>query len=430
MPITPAEAFIALSPLQQDVVNDIRKGLDLSILGPTGTPLRNSANDGNDNNDEDDRRPRKKRRTGSSKYDPEQTAFKLLVNSGQYYNRAGHPFDKLPEVTLHGATAKWSPATLAALVPERPKDKQIHERYVANFAVWFEHVVAFNPKHELEVVLKYLFLYQGKTWDLLVKKMAEAAQAVRESDTNQLKFSVEYLLPPSHPNGKLVPAMSKTEESKSGRGHKHPVTRAFLLSPELRLKFPNLTFSDEDVADDLDEEPLKILQEFASGARRFTNLDWPSCFFKDPMQWTIDRRHDGLFLGYLVIRCLRHVWTGPKTAIRGIGTDSGIPPQCAARAHRIYKVTPRMLAYALCQVRTMLQKSSWTANDGVYDYKKLFNKVVAVFELQSESAVAWAKETLDELTNAVFADNELASCDDTAEDGPDATDDLFRDFEE
>ncbi|KAJ7063249.1 hypothetical protein C8F01DRAFT_1250813 [Mycena amicta] len=111
--------------------------------------------------------------------------------------------------------------------------------------------------------------------------------------------------------------------------------------------------------------------------------------------------------------------------MQGIGENSTIPSQGAAHAHRVYQITLGMLAYALCQISI---KSPWTATGSGYDYKKLFTKV-AVFKLQSETAVAWAKETLDELTKAVFANNELASMDDGDEEA-DAADDLFCAFAE
>ncbi|KAJ7063250.1 hypothetical protein C8F01DRAFT_1250814 [Mycena amicta] len=89
-------------------------------------------------------------------------------------------------------------------------------------------------------------------------------------------------------------------EQVGGAGTTIPLRAASwsALSSELQRKFPELTFSDDDSTVDLDEEALKILQDFASGAWRFTIMirvgDWPSGLYEDPAQWASEKRSDGL----------------------------------------------------------------------------------------------------------------------------------------
>ena len=49
-------------------------------------------------------------------------------------------------------------------------------------------------------------------------------------------------------------------------------------------------------------------------------------------------------------KTLRHQWTTPRSAIRGLGEKS-IPPDANARIHDVDKVTPPIVGYGVCQVR-------------------------------------------------------------------------------
>ncbi|KAJ7072439.1 hypothetical protein C8F01DRAFT_1243483 [Mycena amicta] len=101
-----------------------------------------------------------------------------------------------------------------------------------------------------------------------------------------------------------------------------------------------------------------------------------------------------LYSAYLVNNdFLASAMSGPaRKPCEGLGSTAVSHLNALLRAHRVYKVTLRMLAYALC--RKKAPGCPKTRNT----IKKLFNKVVALVDLQSETAVAWAKATLEELT--------------------------------
>ncbi|KAJ7055704.1 hypothetical protein C8F01DRAFT_1258084 [Mycena amicta] len=416
---TDAEAFAALTSNQKDVVNAIRKGLKYAPLNSDGATLASTLADA----DHDAEEPAAKKKK-TSKYDPDKDVFSHLVDTGRFFARAVHPFDNMTKMAFHGAASRWSPQSLDRIVPNTTADQNRHKRLVDDFDVWFVHTVGFNSTYELEAILKFLFLHQNKVWKALFATLQNAAKSARQSDTHDLKFAFHYLFP-NPTTDELYPKLPTTGESKSGRGVAHPVTRAFLLSCRQRQQLRTLTFTKEDENDELSEEGKLILQQLLSGALRFTNDEWPSCFYRDYTLFDSQKTSLGLFHGYFPIRVLRDIWVGSAAAMNGLDSTAGIPSQCTARAHRVFKVTPRMLGYALCQARTFLQADSWDSKVGGYDYETLFNKVVALFSSTNPRAVQWATETLEELTKAVFNANELATVDDTAGAPVDATDALF-----
>ncbi|KAJ7119056.1 hypothetical protein C8R44DRAFT_878566 [Mycena epipterygia] len=100
---------------------------------------------------------------------------------------------------------------------------------------------------------------------------------------------------------------------------------------------------------------------------------------------------------------LRHLWTVPSSAIE---RKDRLSLTCNARAHGQFTMISTMIAYGCVQARTILSTSDWTAKDGSYDYVKLFNSVVALFE--TDPTDAWAVDTLKWYQEGVFGSGDAA----------------------
>ncbi|KAJ7061387.1 hypothetical protein C8F01DRAFT_987671, partial [Mycena amicta] len=140
----------------------------------------------------------------------------------------------------------------------------------------------------------------------------------------------------------------------------------------------------------------------------------PSCFYAvdsyDPQRYW-----NGLFKGIILILC--YTLTGPKTFVTG-ATKLG---KCNARLMNILTVTPRLIAYAAVQARTMLSKTDWTWEDGNFDYTKFFSLIVSIFA--DEDLVDWSRETLAWLQSQVFGSLSGSSSGPTSNDDKDEDED-------
>ncbi|KAJ7115176.1 hypothetical protein C8R44DRAFT_794206 [Mycena epipterygia] len=112
----------------------------------------------------------------------------------------------------------------------------------------------------------------------------------------------------------------------------------------------------------------------------------------------------GLFRSQFLLRVLRHLWTAPSSAMN---PEAQLSPVCNARAHGQLTMIGPMVGYGCVQARTMLSTSDWTTKDGNYNYVKLFDSIVALFE--TDPTDAWVVDTLKFLQAAVFGSGNAES---------------------
>ncbi|KAJ7884300.1 hypothetical protein B0H14DRAFT_2564364 [Mycena olivaceomarginata] len=74
---------------------------------------------------------------------------------------------------------------------------------------------------------------------------------------------------------------------------------------------------------------------------------------------------------------LRHISTGPKTAIAGVA--EGVSSTCNAGLHNVKRVSPEMIGYAVVQARTIIGTRDWTRRDGSYNFEDRFLRIFKVF---------------------------------------------------
>ncbi|KAI0290116.1 hypothetical protein BC826DRAFT_877770, partial [Russula brevipes] len=96
-----------------------------------------------------------------------------------------------------------------------------------------------------------------------------------------------------------------------------------------------------------------------------------------------------LLQGPFLLACFRHIFTGPRTALKQTpGTLPG--KKSIAKIHDITEVTPENIAYVAVMCRHVLnEKETWTNIDGKFHAQIFYQNVVDLFNDQE-----WANETL------------------------------------
>ncbi|KAJ6549891.1 hypothetical protein B0H19DRAFT_1264780 [Mycena capillaripes] len=331
-----------------------------------------------------------------------------LLSMAKYLPRGVHPFYDIGLVMHVGSQSHWTVqvSTDPSITVTIPTEELQSQRGYNNA---FDKLVAVAPE-SVEVLRE---AYKENThWKALIHKFRKAAGDARQQDTSGLKHKTNCI--PSDPTKSISPALSASE-SKSDRGVNHPMLRDTIIPWSLRLKIHAhaAVEDDEDVYEaPLTPEATTALEALLNGCKltngkpALTASNFPSCFYADGAYDPADPRH-GLLRSPFLLRVARHIWTAPASAMDGA---SKLKKNCAARAHGKYIMTPEMLGYVRCQARTMLSTSAWTSKDGKYDYEKLFDNIVQLFEPNPDD--------LDDL--GVFACGDSAASDDEDSDDDDS----------
>ncbi|KAJ7053142.1 hypothetical protein C8F01DRAFT_1167577 [Mycena amicta] len=248
-------------------------------------------------------------------------------------------------------------------------------------------------------------------WSQLISRFAHAATDARTQDTNKLRSFTDKLLAPTLAHI-LYPPLSG--DSKADRGTSHPVLRLELMGCKDRDHFPPPAYAKPNPANgnalqlpnltdvQLTPRAAELDAKLNAGTYVFKTSVFPSCFYKDG-SYTQGEPENGLFRGLVFTR--------------GALPDA----RSAVRLCNIWKMTPRMVGYVACQVRTMLSKADWGPKDGDFDYVTFFKRVLALFE--DPTLEDWSRETLAFLQNEVYRDaTEPATSADNADDDEDSDD--------
>ncbi|KAJ6479807.1 hypothetical protein C8R45DRAFT_1101253 [Mycena sanguinolenta] len=353
--------------------------------------------------------PKKKRAKRSP--NAQRTTVERLDSVARYFVRAIHTYKNISTVMQDGAEHHW-----ASPAPEIPSNEvripaSERARRDANVAA-FDSMFSIAP--DLLDIVKQFFM-ECETcpdnWNHLTAMMHASATSARTSDTGGLKSCLHYILP-NPAQQVLYPSISKTDP-KSARGLAHPILRYFILGWPQRLLLPplvlptvNSTAAVDGTAGDI---PNEFLERIVNGNVELKNDALPSFLWADGM-YDANNFDKGLLRGEFVLRVLRHIWTGPRSAINGL--DNGIPPVCNARLHNKYVVNEQMIANAVVQARGMLSTKDWAPRDGAFDNQKLFDQIVKLFGKKDDP---WVIETLAWYQRQVFGDYEAPALDDPEE---------------
>ncbi|KAJ7146244.1 hypothetical protein C8R44DRAFT_845460 [Mycena epipterygia] len=298
-----------------------------------------------------------------------------LLSLAKYFVRAVHPFMDIGLVLFYGSQAHWAaPAPSVAgnsvTIPESQRAEQ--KRHVDAF----DKMMAKSPD-SLDVLRE--FYKDNMQWPRIVKRFREAAASARQNDTSGLKHKMKYVL--SDATRVLVPALGESA-SKSDRGINHVMLRDEIIPWPLRIQINEVDDSDEPQATPKAMSALKALMtgRLTNGKPALTANKYPSCFYADDEYDPTDPER-GLFRSEFILRVLRHLWTAPSSAMD--------------------------LEVRLSPARTMLSTSDWATKDGNYNYVKLFDSIVALFE--TDPTDAWVVDTVKFLQAGMFGSGNAES---------------------
>ncbi|KAJ3485689.1 hypothetical protein NLI96_g4781 [Meripilus lineatus] len=242
---------------------------------------------------------------------------------------------------------------------------------------------------KLPYLKDYVTLFENDPVGLkkLTEFMKHHANAVRNSDTNNLRYSVYAY---AGRNGTLTDFGGKNA-SKSIRGFFHRD------SGRLNCPMGDVSEFDEDWERyrDLVEKEKKIIDED----------NWPCNVYEEGL-YDPDNLEAGLMRGDFVMNVIRHIYTGGRTA--GLSTDGPSKGKGGkGKIHSQEEVTPEMIAYGVVHARFSLSsQNSWPMNgkDGSFDYVQYYRNVLELFDDPSDP---WCTDLLSWYTKNTCSQTRL-----------------------
>ncbi|KAJ7227161.1 hypothetical protein GGX14DRAFT_555744 [Mycena pura] len=347
--------------------------------------------------------PNKKARANRSRYSAgPRSAWDRVMSTAKYARRAVNPHLQLVSVMTRGAIKHWGAiheednANALSAAEIRQQNEQVKQ---------FDKIL--KNLRDLSTVFQYMYLESAdddkSAWITILTLMHKDAVQVRANDTSRLKTKHEYFLPNDRTDV-LYPPL-RNASIKTDRDLKHPMLRHLILPPHHRRNLPPLEFRQPDPnapSPVLSSEGRLLMEMIASGSLLLTVNDFPSAFYEEG-SFDPEDEANGLFRGYLMERVMRHIWTSPDSAF--VAFRKGLRKDCNANLHRQYVVTPEMVGYVACQVRTMLSNEDWREIDGEFDYEELFKLVVQLLrpdEATPARVRQWAEDTLNWFQEKTF----------------------------
>ncbi|KAI6146030.1 hypothetical protein BKA82DRAFT_20491 [Pisolithus tinctorius] len=201
-----------------------------------------------------------------------------------------------------------------------------------------------------------------KVIDTIVAEMNITIGQIRSDDATRLRAYIGQYVAPRPLEAGVSPPITSAG-SKSGMGVNHPVLARMLCPASAR--------------DEFIKNPSRTRQQLIEGNIRMTAEEFPLFLWEgDPpaVQWDEENQSDGLFKGYVLERVMRHIFTGPSTAL---GEQSRGTRPCNAILHGMTSVEPEHIAYASVQARyAMSSKNKWGEVDGDFNYRKFYYGII------------------------------------------------------
>ncbi|KAG1898392.1 uncharacterized protein F5891DRAFT_1191083 [Suillus fuscotomentosus] len=183
------------------------------------------------------------------------------------------------------------------------------------------------------------------------------------------------------------------------------VNQDFHLSPLLRSNNKQLRGFAHDVCGNLlcptewDWNDNRVKASIHDRTSDFIVLEnsWP-WFVYENYSFNVSDLEKGLFKSKILVQAFKAIFTSPSSAREADGDGDGADilennrcacqalnqvkvKMCVASIINMKKVTPRSIAYIVCQVRFVLSSvSSWHTIDGDFDYEGFWNNIVDFFE--------------------------------------------------
>ncbi|KAF4597891.1 hypothetical protein EYR38_006283 [Pleurotus pulmonarius] len=275
------------------------------------------------------------------------TATRYLERIGKAISRLADPFRTLNGIIATGCIPVESPEIQCLEEPARLE----HLRFVEAYNILIKRLPGFQS---------------------LINEFQKNEYGTH-NDTSSLKKCPRLLLDEADPT---PPELQSVD--KSSRGFNSPIC-AKLLCP---IKYAN--------------QPDAI-QRIRDGTIKVRASIWPSFVYEDG-SYDPDNMDHGLLRGRLLVRVMRHIFTGPNTAMK---PSQKLARGCNARKLAITQVTPNMIAYAAVQARVMLSAAnSWTNEDGDFILSVFYDRIINLF--RDDEGGEWTQQTLGWWNRQVF----------------------------
>ncbi|KAI0070581.1 hypothetical protein K474DRAFT_1776724 [Panus rudis PR-1116 ss-1] len=232
------------------------------------------------------------------------------------------------------------------------------ERRRASWTILCERIPGFRAE-----ILALAERRELRTSDIPTK-LQEGRSHARSDDTSSLKIAIlRYIHQDS--SIPLTPALSDTK-SKALRGWKHEQLAHLLLPLQYTAN-------------------VETLLDIEDGTLEITADDWPRFLYPDGRAYNPNDEFTDIFRGHLLLRVVKHIFTGPGTWNMGPGEQKGKPS--IAKLIGMTSITSRAIAYAAVQARFAICGSQdWSAMDRDFDHEEFYWNVVAAIDLEPDQA--------------------------------------------
>ncbi|KAG1733769.1 hypothetical protein EDD22DRAFT_960178 [Suillus occidentalis] len=236
----------------------------------------------------------------------------------------------------------------------------------------------------------------------MLKMLRQGADAARGDDTSKLKPLVSEWV-----NREFKPDPPVDPDDKYSRGFINDACGRLLCPSELDWNNSTVKAGIRDRAD----------------GYTVTDMSFPA-FVYEKYTANPDDLEDGLFKGKILLQAFKAVFTSPSSAkdVEGDGDGADViisnrrarksfntikVKKHVAQIIKMEKVTPRSIAYIVCQVRFALSSvTSWRSIDGDFDYVHFWRIIVDFFEKPpGRDARLRAEKLLEWWTRKVFGKN-------------------------
>ncbi|KAH9952316.1 hypothetical protein BGW80DRAFT_745992 [Lactifluus volemus] len=248
------------------------------------------------------------------------TALAPYGRAGQSFARSFSPFISVSSVIHYGIQSRGLTDANSEDVPAN--EPELRKGY--------DHLLKVLTRFDEQIEW---FDEDAESLSELILIIHQQAQVTRTSDTGDLKYSaLEYIFRNASRESLNPPILRIT--SKASRGLNHPQIGRMLCPRHL--------------LDDFDEDPTEMLSKLQDGRIIFQPGDWSTCLY-DEGQFDPENPDKGLMRGHYILRVVKHIFTGPSSALSTPGSGRNTRAN-NAKIHNLTALTGREIAYGATQV--------------------------------------------------------------------------------
>ncbi|KIJ07142.1 hypothetical protein PAXINDRAFT_19656 [Paxillus involutus ATCC 200175] len=204
--------------------------------------------------------------------------------------------------------------------------------------------------------------------------MNRVIKLTHSDDASRLKDKIGHYVAPNAAEAAISPPFYIGGSSRSHLGLNHIVLARFLC-PINKLHEFNI-------------DPKRTQTKLLDGGIEIRSNIYPAfCWSGNPPASDFDEDdiYKGLHKGYLLERVMRHIFTGPSSALgeESRGTRAG-----NAELHGMTKVEAAHIAYACVQARFGITSTNrWSEKDGSFSYRRFYYHILD--DIESNDDHAW-----------------------------------------